>query len=421
MSEFWKCLAHASILCLGAFSFGFIVVFPSPACPEMGAEFGVSESQLSLFNAISAITAVTGPFVTHGLLQFMGRRLTVHTLSDMGLIFWCLHLLITKELFWLGIVFRGLLGIVLGAYSAVIPMYIIEIAPKEHHGFFGTLNSLVITFGLVALYLISEFLTWRYLVIFGASICALQALLIWFVPESPASSFESSNDSIFKKEYAKPLFVCIMLMFFQQVSGINAILTNFNSLLDSVGIPIGSGYGSAIATSATLISNIVVGFIVQKIGLKVAWIISAIGITVSLSIYSLTLIYNWPPMVALVAIFLFNLLYGIAAGPIPWFVAPTLFPTSVRPIATNIASASNWLFVFIIIMSFQRMKNALGEAYSMLIFAGLSLISAIFGYFAVGNEEKKNNYPDTELLFEQENETDGSMMTIDYTNTNKGI
>lgn len=376
-----KELGYCLILCLGSFMFGYILAYPSVACPVMEEEYKLTEFESGLFNAISSCTAMIGPFLTQLLLRFMGRRLAVHVISDCGVVFWLIHLATNGQRFWLGIVSRGLIGLVLGAYSAIIPMYIIELAPSESSGFFGSLNNLGIAFGIAILYILGQDIKYWILIIIGAGICLLLAALVWLVPESPASleKISLSNDKLCVKSNAKSLILGIMLMVFQQFSGINAILTNLVSLLSKAGINIGSGYASALASSAQIITIFTSGLIVDKIGRRIAWGISASGVTIFLILYSLSLKFGWGAWASLAFIFLFLLFYGVGVGPIPWYIVPELFPSTVRSLATNIAAAANWATAFVVILGFNPMQTALGEVYTPIIFAGISLIGCIFG------------------------------------------
>ena len=45
------------------------------------------------------------------------------------------------------VIFRFLQGFIVGAYSAVSPLYIMEIAPKEISGTLGSYNQLLVCFG----------------------------------------------------------------------------------------------------------------------------------------------------------------------------------------------------------------------------------------------------------------------------------
>ena len=382
---------YALILSLGAVTFGFILGYPSPVIPVLKQDFGISQTQSTLFNAISSLTAIAGPYFTQFLLSFMGRKPATFIISICGAVFWALLLIMTKETFWIGITLRALLGVIMGACSSIIPMYIVELSPKGHSGFFGTINNLGISIGLVILYLLGTWLNWESLAIVGASICLLLSLLIWLVPESPAKNEieKSGKESLCQSKFTKPMIIGIALMFFQQFSGINAILTNLTELFEKAGVKISSGIASAISSSAQVITIFLSGFFIDKTGRKPAWVISASGVVGFLILYSFATKFGWGEWVPIISVFMFLFFYGIATGPVAWYIVPELFPSSVRSLATAIASSVNWLCAFIVIFLFPELQHRFGDFGSLLFFAAIEVLSIIFGLFCITEPAKE--------------------------------
>ena len=60
------------------------------------------------------------------------------------------------------------------------------------------------------------------------------------------------------------------------------------------------------------------------------WGISALGLTIALLIYTITLKADVPQWVGTLGVFLFFMFYGFGEGPITWFLSGELFPDSVR-------------------------------------------------------------------------------------------
>lgn len=386
-------LLEALVIMLGALTFGYVLGYPSPVVPVIQKDFNLTDFQATIFNSISSLIAIVGPFCSHLLLKFFGRRVTAFIISVVGAIFWGLLLLMTKKLFWLGVVIRAFLGSVMGAYSSIVPMYIVEIAPKDHTAFFGTLNNLGIAIGLVIVYLCGNWLNWRELTIIGGGICALNGLLIWFVRESPAVSDkeETNEESVFQKKYAKGLIVGIALMFFQQFCGINGILTNLTTLFNNAGIKVDSGIASAIACSAQIITIFLSSLFVEWAGRRVAWCTSAGGLVVFSLLYGFSVKYKWGQIAPVAAIFGFLFFFGLGTGPVAWYIVPELFPSAVRSAATSIASSTNWLCAFTVIQIFTPLDKAIGTFWSISIFAFISVFSFLFGLFYVTEPNKADD------------------------------
>lgn len=409
-------ILHAMILMLGSLTFGYVLGYPSPTIPEIVDDFNLATSQTTIFNSISSLTAIAGPFIAHAILYFASRRLTTFIISTVGALFWGLLLIMNKKLFWWGILCRAILGIVMGAYSSIIPMYIIEIAPKDHTGFFGTLNNLGIGLGLVLLYLCGNWLHWKVLTIIGCCICGLLMLLVWLVPESPVVKEDVKKESVFQKKYMKGLMIGIAMMFFQQFSCINGILTNLTTLFNKAGINVNNGIASAISSSAQVITIFISSFFVERFGRRPAWCISAAGIVVFLLIYAFSVKFDWGKYAPVAAIFCFLFFYGLGTGPVAWYIVPELFPDSVRSAATSIASSANWLCAFIVIQIFPSLDSAIGTFWAIVIFAIISVGSFIFGFFCV--TEPVNNTLDNEK--EDSKERDSSNTKEDSNSNSNG-
>ncbi|GAB7348121.1 hypothetical protein MBLNU459_g6139t1 [Dothideomycetes sp. NU459] len=88
---------------------------------------------------------------------------------------------------WVMVAGRAIVGAAVGLASAIVPMYIAEIAPAEKRGRLVTVQSLFITGGQVVAYLVGWAAQgrWRWAVGLGAVPAVLQAGLLVGMPESP--------------------------------------------------------------------------------------------------------------------------------------------------------------------------------------------------------------------------------------------
>jgi MFS family permease len=169
-----KVLLQAVILALGSLTFGYVMGFTSPALPQIKNELkGVKDYLFDLFNSAHALFALLGPFLSRALvspnLKF-GRRWSTVIFAIAGICFWAL-VLGTKTSIWIGIVARAGLGVTIGAFSALIPMYIVELSPPESTGFFGTIPQLFVALGIVITNIIGALTkSWRWTAAIGGFI-----------------------------------------------------------------------------------------------------------------------------------------------------------------------------------------------------------------------------------------------------------
>lgn len=401
-----KELGYVMIILLGQFTFGMIMCYPSPTANEIRAIHHLSDkaAQWSFYNSVSSLFAIAGPFVTSGLLKAFhnSRRKTIFTLACSSVVFWLLNCL-TKFNIWAGIVMRAFLGIIMGSFSTVDPMYIVEISPEEVSGFFGSLNQIGNVTGMIFFDFIGPSLDYLELNYVAAAIAALQAGLCWVIIESPvveklnneeetkSNEHKQKKESLCQKKNLFGLFVGIAMMILQQFCGINAILTNLADLMDKSGLEMDGNYQGGIASLAQFIAVFISALIIDKIGRRTTWIISCSIITVFLLIFALNTKYNWSNVLPLICIFLYQLGFGLGIGPIPWFLIPEYFSDSVRSIATSIVVASNWISAFIIIFIWPSMNKGMGMFGSLLFFMFVGLAGVIFGALCIKEPKKEKN------------------------------
>lgn len=455
-----KELGYAMIILLGSITFGTIMCYPSPAGNEIRRRHNLSNdsTEWSFYNSVSSLFAISGPFVTIGFLKLFknSRRKVVYTLSIIGTAFWLLNCL-TKYNIWVGIVMRAFLGVVMGSYSSISPMYLVEISPTGRSGFFGSLNQIGIVIGMVFFDFIGPSLSYVSMNFVGAGITGLQSCLIWLIEESPVvesineeeekeneikqkeeeerkieqqkeeeekekkkhhhkhhkkhSFFWSPSkqekqikhkskdermreittphiskrvkETLWQKKYMLGLFSGILMMLLQQFCGINAILTNLADLMDKSGLKMNGNYQGGIASCSQLIAVFIGACIIDRIGRRTTWIISCSMIAVFMLIFALNDKFNWSNVLPLICIFLYQLGFGLGMGPIPWFIIPEYFIDDVRPQATMIVVASNWIFAFVVIFIWPIMNRGMGMFGSLLFFMFVSVAAIIFGIFCV--------------------------------------
>lgn len=394
-----KELLYAIVICLGPFTFGNIAIYPSPTAEEIRRIHHLKENALewSFYNGVSSLTAIVGPFLTEFLLRIFknSRKKTIFTLAIGGTVFWLFNL-ITKVSIWTGIVARALIGFVLGGYSSISPMLLVEIAPKGLSGFYGSLNQFALVLATFIINCLGPHLNYLELSIYCACFPFIQAFLIWFVPETGTNDSDTQvkseqKESLCQKKYAKGLMIGILMMVFQQFCGINAVITNLVDLMNKSGLDFDPCYQAGIVQLSQLFAVFIGAVLVDKLGRKVVWMISTLFVTVFLLIFALNTKYEWSNVLPLISIFLYEFGFGLGVGPIPWFIIPEYFDFNVRALATEIVSASNWMCSFSIIFLWPLMKDGMGMFGSFLFFMVVSFISFLFGFFVITEPKQQTD------------------------------
>lgn len=320
-------------------------------------------------------------------------------------------------------VYRIIGGIGVGLASAVVPMYIGEIAPADVRGRLVSFNQFMIIFGMLVVYFVnwgiangqsSEWINdigWRYMFASEAIPALLFGLFLLFVPETPRYLAITNQDdkalSILTKingsseaksilneikqtitvnvssekllAYGKLVIVVgIMLSVFQQFVGINVALYYAPRIFESMGA----------AKDASMLQTIVMGLVnvvftvvaimtVDKWGRKPLLIVGSIGMAIGMFGVAGLAFSNIIGISTLIFIIIYTASFMMSWGPICWVLISEIFPNKIRGQAVAIAVAAQWAANYLISSTYPiMMEYSSGLTYG---FYGLmSVLSAIF-------------------------------------------
>ncbi|KNE67499.1 hypothetical protein AMAG_11958 [Allomyces macrogynus ATCC 38327] len=164
----------------------------TPTSPFLGLALPpcipMSTLQFSFLNAVLALSGAAGATVAGALCKSHGRRRVLHfaalplAVGDLLMVFAASYAQL--------LIGRILAGFATGAYTAVSPVFLAEIAPAKLRGIVGNLASAGIAMGLavagLAGYYWTEPPSWRWLLAVALLLNAAQVGMVLGVPESPA-------------------------------------------------------------------------------------------------------------------------------------------------------------------------------------------------------------------------------------------
>ncbi len=191
-----------------------------------------------------------------------------------------------------------------------------------------------------------------------------------------------------------PFILVIILMFFQQFSGINIIIFYSGKIFRD------AGYGD---DRANLISLFAVGLVqviatlisvalIDHLGRRTLLLASSVGLATSsflLGVYFYifdkvcrsSLHHDDCPnniqYLAIVSVVTFILAFSLGWGPIPWSSMSELLPSQVRTLGAGVATFFNWGLAFIITMTIQGKINPIASWWT---FSVIMTVSIIFVY-----------------------------------------
>jgi Na+/melibiose symporter-like transporter len=228
-------------------------------------------------------------------------------------------------------------------------------------------------------YLMGIWLWWR--TIAGLSIIApgILLLVVYWIPESPTVSQCFSSESLVQKKFIKPFAVSVLLVIFQQFSGINALLTNLNSIFMKSNVRLNPSICSTIVSAAQVVTTAISTPLVEKLGRKLTWIISSVGQTLFLLLLWANELWSFSTVLPVVCLFFDVLAFGIGLGPLPWFVVPELFPDAVRSSAMGVIQAINWGLAALMIFVFESMQKGMTLSWVYFFYGVVMAFSFVFG------------------------------------------
>lgn len=205
-----------------------------------------------------------------------------------------------------------------------------------------------------------------------------------------------------------PFILVIMLMFFQQFSGINAAIFYAASIFDSSGYDaqqsnLITAFGvGGVQIVATFISVVLIDLLGRRILLTISSVLmmlSSFTMGVFFFIYthscnsclgnpekcnrtddsvpSVCLSTNFG-ILAIISMVVFIVGFSLGWGPIPWSSVSELLPSRVRSLAGSVATFTNWLFAVIITLCFKDYAEAVSAHFAWWTFSLIMFFSIIF-------------------------------------------
>ncbi|PCF83993.1 sugar porter family MFS transporter [Staphylococcus delphini] len=365
------------------------------------------------------VGAIVGAGLSGPLSEKLGRRRLVFMISIVFIIgALILALAPTMEILVLG---RAIIGLAVGGSTAIVPVYLSELAPTDARGSLSSLNQLMITIGILASYLVNYAFApiegWRWML--GLAVVPSLILMIGviFMPESPRWLLEKRGEKaardVMKLTYPaseidheienmkkinqiadntwtvlkspwllSTIIIGSIFALLQQLIGINAIIYYAPKIFATAGL----GESTAILSTVGIgVVNVLVTIfaisIIDKIDRKKLLVIGNIGMVASLLIMS-ALIWligvNSAAWIIMLCLTTFIIFFGVSWGPVLWVMLPELFPMRARGAATGIAALVLSIGSLLVAQFFPVLTDVLEVQKVFLIFAVIGIIAMIF-------------------------------------------
>ena len=336
---------------------------------------------------------------------------------------------------------RTMIGLAIGADSAIATAYIAEYAPRDRRGSLSLLQQWMITVGIFVAYAVATIILrvdpsgagtvgWRVILGFGAVPAIVGLVLRAQMPESPRwllrhGKYEAMHDALqdfgiessledvkytadqVQKAAARnerraksawtpgvkrAVVVVSVFFIFQQITGINVPLYYGPKLLG----PIFEGSNHSLVATTTAgveitglmtIFNVAFTYFgfryIDRLGRRKMSIGGYTGMIVFALIAAAGLGFlSGTPKTVLTTVGLVGFIssFAVGVGGVGWTIQGETFPTEVRGQAASIGATWDWLGNFALVEVFPTWESGIGLDWVLVCFAGLAVMAIVFVY-----------------------------------------
>jgi sugar porter (SP) family MFS transporter len=319
------------------------------------------------------------------------------------------------------LVFRFLGGLGVGVSSVTAPIYISEVSPADRRGRLVGLFQFNVVLGILVSYLSNYLISqggessWRWMLGVQAFPSLLFLILIRFIPESPRwlilkkgevtkaleilrvinplncdeelVTIKNSNlndtgktASLFSGQYKTPVILAVLFAFFNQVSGINAIIYYAPRIFEMAGL---GAHSSLLSTVGLGVINFIFTLlainVIDRVGRRVLMLIGSVGLISSLFLVAFTFYSgSFNGFAIPLYMMVFIAFFAFSQGAVIWVFISEIFPNEMRAKGQTLGSSTHWVMAALIAFCFPYLAEKLGGATTFFFFGSMMVLQLIF-------------------------------------------
>ncbi|XP_010527590.1 PREDICTED: polyol transporter 5-like [Tarenaya hassleriana] len=431
---------------------GYDIGVMSGAIIYIKRDLKIGDGKIQVLTGILNIFSLIGSCAAGRTSDWIGRR---YTIVLAGAIFFVGAILMGFATNYAFLMFgRFVAGIGVGYALMIAPVYTAEVSPASSRGFLNSFPEVFINAGILLGYVsnyafskLPENLSWRFMLGVGAIPSVFLAVGVLAMPESPrwlvmqgrlgearsvlyktSDSHDEAelrlsdiklaagipadcNDDIVKVEkknshgegvwkelllrptpaVRRVLIAAIGIHFFQQASGIDAVVLYSPRIFKSAGLK--SDNQQLLATVAVgfvkTVFILVATFFLDRIGRRPLLLSSVGGMVLSLLTLgmSLTVVDHtvdkkvmWAVVLSITTVMTYVATFSIGAGPITWVYSSEIFPLRLRAQGASMGVIVNRVTSGVISMTFLSLSKAITTGGAFFLFGGIATVAWVFFY-----------------------------------------
>ena len=399
---------------LGGFLFGLDVAVISGAEQAIQQLWGLSNWMHGTAIAMALYGTAFGAALGNIPANKIGRK---NTLIWIGILFFATSIgAALSENVGIFMFFRFVSGLSIGASSVVAPVYISEIAPPKYRGRMVISFQLNVVAGILIAYFSNYLLQgvggasdWRWMLGVVAIPSLVFSLLMLVTPETPRwlvlykkddaaaekvlaltgedaakviaeikASVSTATESLFNKKFLRPLLLAFLIAFFNQLSGINAIIYFAPKVFEMAGIARSGALLSTIGIGViNLVFTISGWYLIDKFGRRVLMYIGSVGYIFSLTMIAISFNGTDHSMIVYY-VFMFIASHAVGQGAVIWVFLSELFPNSVRASGTSFGCLTHWVFAAVVAQVFPYFAANVSGTYIFGFFACMMVLQLLY-------------------------------------------
>lgn len=405
---------------LAGFLFGFDTVVISGAEKTIQSLWGLSPALHGIAMGSALYGTVVGSLIGGWPTDRFGRKATLLWIGVLYLV-GAIGSAVANGLTPF-ILARFIGGLGIGISTVAAPLYISEIAPPRLRGRLAGMFQFNIVFGILVAFVSNALLAgigenaWRWMLGVAAFPSVFYAVMTLGIPESPrwllsrkgdrsagidvlrriqpeasqaeidglaneitaAVNAEGKTGGFWTSRLRKPILLAILIAFFNQLSGINAILYFAPRIFELTGLGAKAALLQSIGIGLTNLVFTFVGlWLIDRLGRRTLLYIGSFGYITSLGLVSwafFTTHYSIVPA----CIFGFIAAHAIGQGAVIWVFIAEIFPNRHRAEGQALGSFTHWIFAALLTTFFPRMVSTFPPGYVFLFFAGMMVLQLIW-------------------------------------------
>jgi SP family arabinose:H+ symporter-like MFS transporter len=316
--------------------------------------------------------------------------------------------------------FIGGLGI--GISTVAAPLYISEIAPPAYRGRLAGMFQFNIVFGIIVAFGSNYLLqgigpsAWRWMLGVAAFPSLIYTIMCLGIPESPrwligrkgdqaaglrvlkliepeatpqqlesdaeqiraASSQRAASSSFWSANLRVPILLAFLIAFFNQLSGINAVLYFAPRIFEMTGLGAKTALLQSVGIGVTnLIFTFVGLWLIDRLGRRTLLYIGSFGYIASLGLTAWAFFTHHFAIVP-VCIFAFIAAHAVGQGSVIWVFISEIFPNRHRAEGQALGSFTHWIFAALLTTFFPKMVAAFPPGAVFLFFCGMMVLQLIW-------------------------------------------